>query len=200
MTSKIAKFTTALVLAVSFAAAPEAQALSITPATMPQWTGNQTGMGGANGINSVIFPIMGAVTEYYKMDVGAAGDTGAMAAHYTTTFSNSASDPANALIDHVGTQSIVSNSTNPAWMLVKDGNNSPAWYLFNLTTLGWNGTEDLVLTGFWPGEGAISHVALYGSATGTTTTTSTPDGGTTVTLMGAALCGLAGVRRFLRRR
>jgi hypothetical protein len=48
--------------------------------------------------------------------------------------------------------------------------------------------EDLVLTGFWPQNGAISHVALYGTAT------SVPEPAT-LSLLGAGLIGV-----FLGRR
>ena len=44
-------------------------------------------------------------------------------------------------------------------MLVKDGDNCPVWYLFDIS--GWDGVSDINLTGFWPGQGAISHVAIY---------------------------------------
>ena len=111
-----------------------------------------------------------------------------MAGSYATTFANTASDPADATITYTGGNIVGAT----AWLLVKDGNNNPAWYLFNLTTLGWNGTDVLQLTGFWPGSGAISHVALYG-----TPGTSVPDAGTTMALLGLGIGALGFARRKL---
>jgi hypothetical protein len=47
------------------------------------------------------------------------------------------------------------------------------------------------LSNFWPNNGSISHVTIYG-------TTSVPDGGSVVMMLGAALVGLAGMRRLLK--
>jgi hypothetical protein len=83
------------------------------------------------------------------------------------------------LIEYVDGQPIAED----AFLLVKDGNQTPAWYLFDLS--GWDGMEDLVLTGFWPNQGAISHVSLYGG-----TSTTVPEPGTLL-LLGSGLVGLA---------
>ena len=45
------------------------------------------------------------------------------------------------------------------YLYVKDGNNSPYGYLFDLGS--WNGTETIYGSGFWTGPGSISHVSLY---------------------------------------
>ncbi len=47
------------------------------------------------------------------------------------------------------------------FLIVKDGNNSPAQYFFNIS--GWDGSQ-IGLTDFWVGNGAISNVAIWGSA------------------------------------
>jgi VPDSG-CTERM motif len=162
-----------------------AQALDITPATLPQWTGNQTSQ---SDIDAIIGPLIAPSTEVYKQDVGAGSDGGSLAGSYETTFSNSESDPANALIHYVGGPT----GTGHAYLLVKDGSQTPAWYLFDLTALGWNGTDDLVLSGFWPNQGAISHVSLYdGAGTGV------PDAGTTLALLGVGISALGFARRRL---
>jgi hypothetical protein len=79
--------------------------------------------------------------------------------------------------------------------LVKDGKlGDPAWFLFDLTALGWNGTETLEFTGFWDGaKGAISHVTLYGRRQ---PGNGVPDGGVTAALLGLGVLGLG----FLARR
>ena len=167
--------------------AVSAQALTITPTSgslgVSRWSGPETSQ---SAINAVIAGIMGASTELYKQDFGG-GESGPLAGSYQTQFFNSAQD---ATITWVG-----GSYVGPvAFALVKDGNNNPGWYLFNLTTIGaWNGRTDLEFENFWVDNGAISHVALYG-----TTGTSVPDGGSVAMLLGVALMGLAGFRRMLK--
>lgn len=72
---------------------------------------------------------------------------------------------------------------------MKGGNHTPAWYLFAINI--WDGKTDIVLENFWPGNGEIGHLSLYGG------TTSVPDGGSVTLLLGMALMGLAGFRRML---
>jgi hypothetical protein len=109
-----------------------------------------------------------------------------LAGSYQTTFANLPLDPAEATITYVGGP-IVGPT---AFLLVKDGSQIPAWYLYNLTAapLSWNGTETIYLTGFWPNDGAISHVTLYGGG-------SVPDGGITIAMLGMGFCVLEFVRR-----
>jgi len=134
---------------------------------------------------------LAAMTELYKQNVGEGSDSGTFAANYQTTFSNSSSDPQDADIMHVGGAKITGIS--PLYLLVKDGNQDPAWYLYDIT--GWDGME-IMLRGFWPNQGAISHVSLYGTA-GTPPPPSVADGGTTLLLLGSALAGLGLMKRKL---
>jgi hypothetical protein len=169
-------------------------ALNITPSSgilnSTRWEGNQTSQ---TQIDLVIGPIIGNATEQYKQNVGENNDSGALAGSYITTFQNTAQDPSGAIIDYVSGPFVQPT----AYLLVKDGEQTPAWYLFNLTALGLSqiAGEDITLTGFWPNQGAISHVALYtGTGTGIT---GVPDGGSTVALMGLALAVIALARRKL---
>jgi hypothetical protein len=108
------------------------------------------------------------------------------APYYTTTFTPPG-DPHSADIVWDDNGFKISNA---AYLLVKDGNHDPAWYLFNIA--GWNGEDPLELTGFWPNGGAISHVGIFGGEL----TVSTPDGGSVTALLGGALVALALIRRL----
>jgi hypothetical protein len=171
----------------TFLAASPATALTITPASSClELTGNDTSQ---DDIDAAIAGTLGTSVELYKKEVDGGGEFGSLAGSYETTFSNEPDDPEDALIEYVGGP-IVGPT---AYLLIKDGSQSPAWYLFDLTCLGWNGTDDIELDGFWPQQGAISHVALYG------TTASTPDGGATVGLLGLALASVGLIRRFSKK-
>jgi len=136
-------------------------------------------------IEGIIAGYIGTAIELYKQDHDGA-ETGAAAGWYTTTFFDTPEDPSGASIVWDGPGYI----TPPAYLLVKDGNQNPAWYLFNISN--WNGQETIVLENFWPGPGAISHVSIYGG-------TAVPDGGMTLMLLGGVLVGLETLRRRLRR-
>ena len=158
----------------------QAHALSITPSTGALLTGDQTSQHVIDTVIASTLAFAGA-EELYKQDVDGP-EVGSLAGSYQTFFSNTPSDPSDALIEYVGGPLVGSI----AFLLVKDGKHSPAWYLFNLTDLGWNGTDDLVLSAFWPDKGAISHVTLYGTAV--------PEPATML-LLGFGLLALAGLGR-----
>jgi len=118
----------------------------------------------------------------YKADVAIPPvESGKFSGSYDTAFFNVPNDPEDALIQYRS-----GPVADPFYLIVKDGNQTPAWYLFDIR--GWNGTDDLVLNGFWPEQGAISHVEMYGSSV------PTPEPATML-LFGAGLAGLAGIAR-----
>ena len=139
------------------------------------------------------------LTLAYKDNVGGI-EEGLLAGSYTTTFSNSPGDPADFKIEYDSGTSIVCPI---CWLEVKDGNQNPGRYFFdlgggNLNIPTWNGIEDIVGTGFWPNQGAISHVSIWTKANGTT-----GPGGTTgipepsiILLLGSGFAGLGLWRRL----
>lgn len=138
-------------------------------------------------IDDIVLALTGYGDECYKDNVGGS-ESGPLAGSYQTEYFNSPTDPKDATITYMGG----AVAAPEVFLLVKDGNQDPAWYLFNLTSMGWNGTDTLELNEFWPNQGAISHVALYCE-----TGHGVPDVGATFSLLGSSLLGLAW---FARRR
>ena len=178
-TQKIKTLMTVLCMAfVVFGIMSSASALTITPTTTPQWTGNENNT--PDILNAIDDLGITLGDMLYKSSVGG-GEEGPLASSYQTTFLNTPTDPSGALITWQGPYIV-----DDAFLLVKDGSQTPAWYLFNLAS--WDGMDTLVLSGFWPNQGAISNVSLYGTA-------AVPEPGTML-LLGVGLIGVAGARRF----
>ncbi|MBW6493840.1 MAG: PEP-CTERM sorting domain-containing protein [Burkholderiaceae bacterium] len=121
------------------------------------------------------------VVELYKQNVGGSEEFGA-ADWYTTTF-DPLNDPVSATIVWDGPGYI---DCPICWLLVKDGNEDPNKYLFDLSE--WDGMETIQLNDFWPGNGAISHVSIFGDVTNVPTPA-------TLALLGLGALGLAFSRR-----
>jgi hypothetical protein len=155
--------------------------LVITPTTgqidVSRWEGDETSQAEINGIIFSIF--QGSPVLLYKDDTPSTS----LFSSYSTTLN---SDNSGGTIEWIGGPF----AGGQVYLLVKDGAHSPGWYLFDLTALGWDGKETLALSGFWPGQGAISHLAIYG-------TTSVPEP-TTLLLLGAGLLGVGILSRKLR--
>jgi hypothetical protein len=98
------------------------------------------------------------LTLFYKSNVGGS-DEGPYAGSYDTTYSDSASDPMDALIEYISGATI---SCPTCYLSVKDGNHSPALYVFNISD--WNGMLSIDIQDFWPDKGAISNVAIWGAS------------------------------------
>ncbi len=138
---------------------------------------------------------LGPLSLLYKAEVGGS-DSGTFASSYNTVFMATANDPSGATISYVGG---LVPTANPLYLYVKDGNHTPAYYVIDISA--WNGTESLVLQGFWPQQGAISNLQILGGSTvgqpgpRPGPGVGVPDGGSTVALLGAGLTLLAVMRR-----
>ena len=119
-------------------------------------------------IESVFSVMPGLLSLLYKNDVGEGEKDGApFDPWYETTYANTPDDPSGATIAWQGMGMDPSISCPECYLFVKGGRSQdPNVYIFNLGTAAdlalWNGTDDLVLENFWPAQGAISHVAIYG--------------------------------------
>lgn len=177
-----------------FALSTAAQALSLTPAS-PGVIGRD--LGSSNCEPECVYSTFGLTDDgslqlLYKANVGdfdrpGTTEDGSFAGSYDTVFANSAFDPEDATITFTGGSAI---SCGVCYLVIKDGNHDPSYYFFDLTAAGWNGTDSIILTDFWPNGGAISHVAIWGASE-----RSVPEPGT-LGLLGLGLAGMAaGMRR-----
>lgn len=162
----------------------QAQALVLTP--------------GGESTNEIFFPaynnpdaadvsaITGSFVELlYKDNVGGVEEgMASFMTSYETTYYNTALDPKDAILTYQGGDVM----TDAKWLLVKDGNTAPSWYLFNISS--WDGIEDIYMNDFWPTQGAISHISIFGSST----TTSVPEA-SSIYLLAFGLLGLLGAAR-----
>lgn len=172
-----------------------AQALTITPSTVGVIPAN---LGPSNCTPACVYAAFGLVNDgsltlLYKADVGnatnpATVESGTFAGSYNTVFANTSLDPEDATISYTGGAAI---SCGVCYLVIKDGNNNPSFYFVDLTALGWNGTDPIILEDFWIGRGAISHVAIWGVPN-----SSVPEPGT----LGLLGLGLAGIGIGMRRR
>ena len=151
------------------------------------------------GCVSTIFGLSGVLSLLYKSDVsdnwldfGVGDDSGTYASSYRTVFSDTTLDPSDARITYQGGSDIDCGS---CYLAIKDGNQSPAYYFFNLSA--WNGQEEIRLQDFWPRNGAISHISIWGGGTPTTPPTTVPEPAT-LGLLGFGLLAAGLVRRRKR--
>lgn len=159
----------------------QAQALLLTPGDA-----DGSGYGPSNCEPECVETVFGTddLQLLYKADVGESVlESGPFSPYYQTGFSSSSGDGVTgATITNVGDAWI---TCGECYLAVKDGNHNPGYYFFDLS--GWDGQEVISLSGFWVGNGAISHVSIWGDQN-----ISVPEPGT-LSLLGAGLL-LAGLR------
>jgi hypothetical protein len=120
------------------------------------WSGSVPGNPDADDIETITGTGVELI-EQYKSDVAdPPEESGPYAGDYDTTFANDPLDPADATTVHTGANII---GGTEIYALVKDGNQDPRWYVFEITS--WDGWMDLEFRDFWPEQGAISHVSIY---------------------------------------
>ncbi len=158
----------------------EAQAFVITTTTIDGtpcdytvsgvtcWSGSSPNNPDADDVSSITG--VADLVSLYKADVPNTGrdtvESGLLTSFYETSFSPVPSDPSepldpeNALISYVGGDFI---SCPECFLVVKDGNNDPIWYIFDIGS--WNGMDDIEILNFWPDKGGISHVDIVGRST-----------------------------------
>jgi hypothetical protein len=169
-----------------------AQALTITPTTAGIIPAD---LGSANCESGCVYDAFGLTNDgslelLYKANVEGP-EEGSFAGSYETTFSNTAEDPSDALIEYISGASI---NCGVCYLAIKDGNQNPSYYFFDLTAAGWDGVEDIILSGFWPDQGSISHISIWGSSGDT----SVPEPGT-LALLGLGLAGMGFAKRRRRK-
>ena len=131
------------------------------------------------------------VTEDYKSNAGG-GEEGSFAGNYETSYTAGNED---ATITYTGPEPGVAGTDyfdcGECFLLVKDGNNDPNQYVFDLEAFNWDGKMDIEMLGLWPEGGSISHVSIfYGEpGGGNPGGEPVPEPGT-MFLMGSGLAGL----------
>jgi hypothetical protein len=187
------RFALALAVCVLLGNVQQAAALSLTPSDM---INGDLALGGPYGPSNCevecINTIFGASLIkpddlLYKADAASGGEEGSLAGSYATVYNGT-----DATFTYTGG---LSANCPACYLAVKDGNANPDYYFYDLAN--WNGTDAILLTGFWPNQGGFSHISIWGD----------PDGGDDITLQAVPEPGtlllvgsaLALVSRRLRR-
>lgn len=181
----------------------QAQALLITANDCSALGGSITCTTGTETSEAAIrdaITAMYGLDQLYKQNVGDPGDTGDFASSYVTEFLLEPNDPSRATITYVPGEEAI--TCPECLLLVKDGNQDPAWFLFNIGDI-WDGIETIGLDYFWiddprtdviePHQGSISHISIYGS--GTPTDAPEPQ---ILALLGIGLIGVFLTRRKVK--
>ncbi len=133
----------------------------------------------------------GQLASAYKAEVVPSAEEGPGKDYYSTVFDSTSTDPSKATITWGGGLWI---DCPDCFLVVKDGSNNPTAYIFNLGN--WDGQETITLTNFWPNQGAISYVEIFGSISDGTPPLMVPEAETyAMMLAGLGLVGFAARRK-----
>ena len=187
-------------LSLAMGLASQAHALHLTPADM-DFVGSYGGNEEKDNICSLFgltIEECGLLTLYYKSNVDGGSEEGTFAGSYETSYFNDPGDPQDADVIYVeGEQPI---GCPECFLAVKDGNPKDSegntvdnYYFYDLGD--WDGMETIELRGFWPNQGAISHVSIWGFEGGGDDDEQPVSEPGILFLMGAGLLGLGMARR-----
>lgn len=128
--------------------------------------------------------------ELYKNDAVEGSLDGTSSGSFSGSYEmlwNATSDPTGGTLSWLVDTSYI--MCGECYVAVKDGNNDPRYYFFDISN-AWNGTDDIVFSGFWSDTtGAISHVSIWGNPA-----VEVPEPGT-LGLMGLGLMGFIAFRK-----
>ena len=169
-------------MVLSASAVPMMITAGVTPAVMQGDNNSQA------EINALITPFIGETSFLYKGTPNGA-EEGLYRNSYSMSWNLSGLQPESFAVRYDGGYRFI-----PTFLLVKDGNASPNWYLYNV--MNWNWT--IYGQGFFPNQGGISHVSVWGIRQCEYPREDVPDGGATAVLLGLSCAGLAMVKRRTR--
>lgn len=191
MNIKKSKWIGSLVGLVMLLAGSSSYGISLTPSVTALASGTDSSQSAINTkINAAVSGLDAIHDICYTAIQADLSEAYAFKDYYSTTFGSASLADADATISWDGPSFI---NAGAVYALIKDGD--LGWYFYDIS--GWNGKDSIEFSSYFGGnQGKISHVSLY-CLPGTSVSTSVPDGGTTVMLLGTALAGLGAARRFL---
>jgi hypothetical protein len=165
-----------------------ANALLLTPGSAG-WQGASPSNPNADGVETIT-GTSAQLTQVYKYNASGS-ESGGFASSYQGTYTPSLLAAQDATISY-GSGSVISGTA--IYLLVKDANLSPKWYIFNISS--WNGTEQIKVDGYFPQQLGILYVSIFSGQGGAT---KVADAGSSLALLGLGLAALGLVQRKLAR-